>query len=617
MGTIPLDQNHHPEQSNSPSVVETGWLGDWLLTFQSNRPFQPARRPDGTWEVKQIRNGWRLWQSPVGEDWHGTPYTRIESLDWAAYLIGELYGAADPIDAVSAVMNQQATPASMNGHFVLLAYIKSSAVWHIWTNRYATLHAYIAQNGHRIAVGSFLPAVATAAECAELDWAGLASFFRFGFFIADRTHYADVRILRPARHYAFNPDGRLISQERYWQWWHSPDVKRSYDETVEEFAGIFGEVMRDLTTQGQIAFPISGGLDSRSTIAAIDPADDLPERMWAFSYGYSDDSIETNIAGRIAAKRNLNFSRYTIQPYLFDRLDLIINAVEGFQDVTQSRQAAITEQIARHADYLIAAHFGDVYLDDMGVPAALPGTLTDEDYLSIALKKIKKGGSDWLVENLCRNQVSDNGIDALLNRLVAEELHRFPEVEEPDYRIKAFKVDQWSARWTSASIRMFQAAAFPRLPFYDTRLTDFFATVPATYVAGRRLQIDYLKRYAPDLAGITWQVTGVDLYKGDQNSAWALPRRVVNKGKRLVTGHQVIERNWEVQFLGESGRRGLQQWLLRPGLRLHEFVPQSRVADLVESFYSDPLTDKRGYTVSMLLTFSAWLEILGPGRNNL
>jgi hypothetical protein len=461
-----------------------------------------------------------------------------------------------------------------------------------------------------------MAAVAGAAGCAELDWDGLASFFRFGFFIGDRTHYNRVRILRPATHCILNQDGRLLFEQRYWHWWHSPRTDRSYDETIEEFAGIFGLVMSDLSANGRIAYPISGGLDSRSTIATIDPASDLTNRSWTYSYGYSDDSIETKIASQIATLRHLNFKRYTIHPYLFDRLDLIMNSIEGFQDITQARQAAITQDIARNADYLIAAHLGDIFLDDMGLPAVEPGALTDDDYLAVALEKIKKGGSDWLIENLCRDRISEKEVDPLLNRLVSEELRRVSEVQEPDFHVKAFKVDQWCARWTTASLRMFQAAAFPRLPFYDTRLTDFFATVPATYVAGRRLQIDYLKRYAPDLAGVIWQVTGVDLFKGNQNSTWSVSRRAINKGLRLIRGQKVIERNWEVQFLGESGQRGLQAWLLQPGLKLHELVPRSKVADLIDRFYSDPLADKRGYTISMLLSFSAWLEILGPGRSD-
>ena len=60
---------------------------------------------------------------------------------------------------------------------------------------------------------------------------------------------------------------------------------------------------------------------------------------------------------------------------------------------------------------------------------------------------------------------------------------------------------------------MFQPGAFPRLPFYDTRLSDFFCTVPSEFVSQRRLQIDYLKNFAPDLARIKWQVYDTNLYR--------------------------------------------------------------------------------------------------------
>lgn len=69
--------------------------------------------------------------------------------------------------------------------------------------------------------------------------------------------------------------------------------------------------MGDLTADGRIAVPISGGLDSRSTVATlgrqpgkISPTD---EGLWAYSYGYGDDSIETRIAGELAARRGLRW----------------------------------------------------------------------------------------------------------------------------------------------------------------------------------------------------------------------------------------------------------------------------------------------------------------------
>ena len=149
------------------------------------------------------------------------------------------------------------------------------------------------------------------------------------------------------------------------------------------------------------------------------------------------------------------------------------------------------------------------------------------------------------------------------------------------------------------------------MPFYDTRLSDFFGTVPSEFVSQRRLQIDYLKRYAPDLARIKWQVYDTNLFRYHAFNTWLLPKRAVKKAWRLLRGKPVIERNWEVQFLNPQGRRGLEHWLLRPGLRLHEFFPPAALAGLLQDFFQDPLAQKRGYTVSMLLTFSVWLEHYG------
>jgi hypothetical protein len=75
----------------------------------------------------------------------------------------------------------------------------------------------------------------------------------------------------------------------------------------------------------------------------------------------------------------------------------------------------------------------------------------------------------------------------------------------------------------------------------------------------------------------------------------------------VISRQPAIQRNWEVQFQGDSGRRGLETWLLRPGLRFHEFVAPAAVRGLLDDFAADP-SGAKGYTVSMLLTLSAWLE---------
>jgi hypothetical protein len=135
-------------------------------------------------------------------------------------------------------------------------------------------------------------------------------------------------------------------------------------------------------------------------------------------------------------------------------------------------------------------------------------------------------------------------------------------------------------------------------------------TVPSRFVSGRRLQIDFLKRFAPDLARITWQVYDTNLFRYQHSNSWLLPKRAFKKGWRVLRKKHITQRNWEAQFLSEDGKRGLNQWLLRPGLGLHEFIAPGAIQQLLDRFYVLPDRED-GYTLSMLLTFSAWLERYG------
>ncbi len=588
--------------------------GDFLLAFGVQLGRLPSRLGNNGWRSVQSGAGWELLEQPPEAAWKGYPLKVLNSPTWQAYLLGSLHTPAAALDEplFSQLRNLSEIIPELNGHFLVFAWSRLEREWHAWTDRFATLHAYYATDGRRAALGTFSPAVAAAASSRRLDWEALAGFFGFGFFPHDRTQYGDVRILRPASHYIFDERGLLIRQERYWQWCHNPDAGRSYADSVAGFAQVFGQVIQGLTRDGRVAIPISGGLDSRSTVAALtQPGETTPESFWSYSYGYTDGSVEISLSRRVARARDLPFQAYTIRPYLFDRLDEILAWTEGFQDVTLPRQAFVRDELAARADSLVVALWGDVWLDDMGLVGQPANTLDEVAIRRHALKKMRKGGGDWLLENLAAPQLKGVDLADLLESMIGEEMRQLAHLADPDFRLKAFKTEQWSFRWSLAPVRVFQSAAAPLLVFYDTRLADFFCSLPSEFVAGRRLQIDYLKSYSPDLARIPWQVYDASLYTYPHFNTWLLPRRALKKAHRALTRQKVIERNWEVQLLGEPGRRGLQDWLLRPGLRLHEFVAPESLASLLEAFYRPPLNPGRGYAVSMLLSLSAWLERYG------
>lgn len=581
------------------------WIGDLVLLFQREKIDLPTRNATMPWQVLAEHAHWQLLIQPSTTEWKGFPLLSGKGEGWHYWLCGECYGVSPGNEHrfLLDVLTGQQPYEALNGHCFLCAWHESTQYWHLWTNRFATFHVYLGYDGKRTTVGTYAKAVSATASSKRLDWLGLTSFFICGFFLQDRTQYEDVRILRPATHLVLDENGQCCQEERTWNWTYQPDRGRSYNDTIAEFNYHFQTVMNEQLSDGRVAIPISGGLDSRSTVAAIN--EESRGRVWAYSYGYTTNSIETKIARQIAQARQLPFESFTIAPYLFNQLPQIMEAVEGFQDVTQCRQASILTQLQEHADYVIAAHWGDVWFDDMGLLAE--ATLSTEAFITYAWKKMAKKGGQWLLTHLCGPQLATASPEKLVRELMAEELSQVAHLSEPDFRMKAFKTWQWSARWTTGSIRMYQPAAFPRLPFYDTRLADFFATVPSAYVAGRQMQIDYLKQNAPDLARIPWQVYQANLYQYRHFNTWLLPLRAVRKGWRILTGRKVIERNWEVQFLNPGGEQKLAHWLLQPGLRLHEYLPVSMVQDLLTQFHAEPVA--YGYAVAMLLTFSAWLEL--------
>lgn len=555
-----------------------------------------------------------MFEFAANAEWRGLPCRSFSHSAWSFWIYGQLYEQSrlldelPPTGALSEAWINEAV-RQMNGHFLVLAWQAEQKAWHVWTNRFGTLHAYHTSNGKRAAIGTFSPAVAAAASNRELDGSGLAGFFAFGFFPQDQTHYRDLRIIPPATHSVFNEQGHLSMQERYWDWWHTPKEHRSYDDTVAEFARIFQEVMAVHLSHRRIAIPISGGLDSRSTVAAVRA--DQGSDYWSYSYGYERKSIETKIARQVAAARNIPFSAFEIRPYLFEDIQALSAWTEGFADITLPRQASVLDELSSRADWVLAGLWGDVWLDTSSSGGEMASAVSKQELAGIALKKMQKRGRNWLFDNLIANFSGGIQVQELLAEGVQAELAAIDPSIEPDFRLKAFKTDQWSFRWSLTSMRVFQSAVMPRFVFYDRRLTDFFCTVPASFLVGRRLQIDFLKRYARDLAKITWQVYDANLFNYQHFDTWQLPKRAVKKAWRLLSRSPNYSRNWELQFLSPEGVRGLDRWLMQPGLRLHDLTSRSAIQALLTDFFANPRDPASGYTVSMLLTFSAWLELYG------
>ena len=154
---------------------------------------------------------------------------------------------------------------------------------------------------------------------------------------------------------------------------------------------------------------------------------------------------------------------------------------------------------------------------------------------------------------------------------------------------------------------VFEAAHPITLPYYDNRMCEFICTVPEAYLADRKLQIAHLQQDKA-LVKITWQAQkpfNLNTYQFNK-SPFNLPFRIASKLKRELQaafGNPLIQRNFELQFLGVTNEKYLESYLFKDSF--YDFIPQEVVRDSYTRFKNGDGVSF-AHAVSMLLTLSLW-----------
>lgn len=543
------------------------------------------------------------WQHASGNVWYSLPgnkkfVTEVNDNEYKLTLIGQLYEPVDVYELLNRCINYIQQPGSnyadIAGHYIIFVSALATGDTYVLTNRMGSYHAYWSEDG---AVSTNYLALAKTKKQKKLNWEGITGFMAMGYFPDDSTYIKGISIFEPATYYHFNSGLELIDKKRYWQWQYHPE-----DKPLESYLARLKDILQSSlavsTNNFRTAIPISGGLDSRLLAGELSSTDNHTYRdLKAFSYGYTTDSPELMIAGKIAEARHIPIHLYQLPNYLFQQIDEIAESVELFQYVDGTRQASAADWLIQNADVVVGGHWGDVWMNDMGVDAK-------GDLLPAFQKKIIKKGSQWLLDNVCSQHI--NNSSEYLSDYFQSFVSKHNDIRSADFLMKIYKTDQWSFRWTTASLRMYQAAVMPVLPFYDSRIVDFLCTVPSTAVNSRQMEIEYLKHYHKDLAKITWQEYDADLYNYKYFNNRNITYRAAKKLQRLATGDKPIQRNWEIFYMNPEGRKNLEERLFNNSL-LNELVPANKIKELLNDLYNNP-SAANGYTVSMLLTFSIFLD---------
>jgi hypothetical protein len=432
----------------------------------------------------------------------------------------------------------------------------------------------------------------------ELDLKAICIFAATGFFMDKDTYWKDEVSLLPGHSHSFDAEGCLIKSEPWFHWHYSPR-NISFEQALQEYKTLLTTITKEQIGDKPVILPLSGGLDSRSQALILK---DLDNPVHSYSYSFPGGYPEHKISRQIADVCNFTFEEFSIPiGYLWDSIDDLAHLNGCYSEFTNSRQMGVFEELKRMKGVFSLGHWGDV-LFDRGVPE---GT-KEKDVISLLLKKMLKPGGLEFAETLWKTWGLEGDFKTYLTGRVERSLSKI-KIANMSARVRAFKTSQWAHRWTTANLSVFEAAHPITLPYYDNRMLEFICTIPEAYLVDRRLQIAHLKQDKL-LSNITWHEQkpfNINNYQYNK-VPFNLPYRVLSKLRRefnAIIGNPYIQRNFELQFYGESNDKHLQQRIFDDSFV--KFIPKSVVTEFYNKFKNiNPIF--YSHPTSMLLTLSLW-----------
>ncbi|MFD2916259.1 asparagine synthetase B family protein [Psychroserpens luteus] len=459
---------------------------------------------------------------------------------------------------------------------------------------------------------SIIPSQPTFAKVeakSELDFEAICIFVAIGFFLDTDTYWKNKKVLSPASHNKIDSQGNLVNSQPWFDWYSSPrDI--SFEQALDEFTLLFETIVTEQSKGKKVILPLSGGLDSRTQATALNY---IGADVLSYSYEFENGYSETKIAKKIAQICNFEFKPYTIKNgYLWHAIDDLAQLNGCYSDFTSPRQMAIKDEFSKMGDVFSLGHWGDVLFDSMNLEQ-----LTTEEEVTVILKKIVKKGGLQLATDLWETWNLNGDFETYLKNRIALLLEKI-HIEDTNANIRAFKSKYWAPRWTSVNLSVFESSRAIQLPYYDDRMCEFICTIPEAYLADRKLQIAYIKHRNPELAKVTWQAQRpFNLYNYETNKLpYNIPYKLINKFKRTldnVLGKSYIQRNWELQFIGDQNKKQLVDNLFKN--QIEGWIPKTLLNFYINQFYKGNYT-QNAHPLNMLLVLSKFNQILSDAKTD-
>lgn len=391
----------------------------------------------------------------------------------------------------------------LNGSFVLLICDLKSEKVIIANDRHGLrVHYYAINNGKLLFAPEAKAILQDEAFKKELNEEAVAEFFAFREFWGDKTFFTGIKVLTPASILTYH--GQHLSVEKYWEFQYDPDYGRSEDEFVDELVRTFKRAV-EIRTEDNLRYglALSGGLDSRSVLAAIPPA--RRKDIIAYTFG-PKDCDEVKIAKRVATKAKLKEHLFIeIGPEsIIDSARELVWLTDGGNYIGVSFNCRVGEVLKDKVD---------VVFDGYALDLTLGGSYLNRE-------KVDCEHEDSLFHILSAKRLfSEEELQKLFSPIFYGKVKNFParsfhdefskiKADCPGNRSDQFSISTHLARFPIGyvTIRDFLEISNPTA---DNDLISVIVRIPPEWRLNHHIYRKFLKQLSPELAKIPYDKTMV------------------------------------------------------------------------------------------------------------
>jgi hypothetical protein len=197
---------------------------------------------------------------------------------------GRLLGAPDILAAYRA--DDRSFTDGINGFFALVVQDLKAGRQLLVMDRCGGVALYCREEGDRAAFSDSVEALAGLAGRLRLDARGVVEFLETGFMVGEKTHFEEIRRLRPGT----ITEAAAGARTKTWKYWDYAALDLKRPDARERVLTAFNRHVHDALISGERALlPITGGMDSRAILSACL---EHRERVSCYTFGnYPNDDI--------------------------------------------------------------------------------------------------------------------------------------------------------------------------------------------------------------------------------------------------------------------------------------------------------------------------------------